>query len=188
MIDHAINTVGGQNIPVIWSYQNSARISKPYIVLNYSSDDIPDHEWYSNEVDYTGHRMMGSWRKAVVDLQIYADQQSMRVANKLAMMLGTEASLDKQQQLDVSIGSRLMLQRVPVVLNNSQFEDRSIYHFDFYYTESFNENVGFIATVEIEGTYVGGLTDNKCHITVSVPYIEPQLAKQPIQPQENTSG
>ena len=183
LTDHAINTIGRMNIPVIWSFQNAARINKPYIMLNYSSDDLPDHDWFSNIVDYRGIRVMGSWRKAVVDLQVYADQDSLRIANKLAMLMNTEASLDKQQQLDVSIGNRLFLARVPVPLNNSQFEDRAVYHFDFLYTESMAEDVGFIATVIVDGTYEGSLNHennpddpkNHCIITVSVPYAEHDL-------------
>ncbi len=147
---------------------------KPYITLNYSSDDLPDHEWYSNEIDERGIRVMGSWRKAIVDLQVYASQDSLRVANKLSQMLATEASLEQQQLLDVSIGSRLMLQRVPALLNNSQYEDRAVYHFDFYYTELYNEDVGFIATVEVEGNYTGSITEQSCKETISIPYIEAQ--------------
>ena len=182
LIDHAVNTIGEMNIPVIWSYQNVARVDKPYITLNYSSDDIPNFDWISNTIDYTGHRIIGSWRNAVVDLQVYADQDSFRVANRLAMLLATEASLDKQQQLDVAIGNRLMLQRIPVLLNASQYEDRAIYHFDFLYTETYNEDVGFIATVIIDGTYEGSLNyennpddpANHCFITVEVPYPDPR--------------
>lgn len=174
LIDHAINTVGKENIPIIWSFQNAARIRKPYITLNYSSDDLPDHEWYSNIVDYRGLRTMASWRKAVVDLQIYASQDSLRLANKLSMMLATESNMDEQQRLDVSIGNRLFLARVPALLNASQYEDRAVYHFDFYYTESFDEDVGFIATVVVEGNYSGSLTNQSCEETISIPYIEPQ--------------
>jgi len=180
LMDHAVNVIGQENVKVIWSYQNSARVNKPYITLNYSSDDLPDHEWYSNKVDYRGIRVMGSWRKAIVDLQVYAAQDSLRLANRLSMLLATEASLSKQYSLDVSIGNRLMLQRVPALLNNSQYEDRAIYHFDFYYTETYDEDVGFIATVEIKGDYSGSLTNQSCEETISVPYID----NQPPLPEE----
>jgi hypothetical protein len=196
LIDYTINTLGKENVPVIWSYQNAARIKKPYIALNYTSDDLPDHDWFSNIVDYQGFRIMGTWRKAVVDLQVYASEDSMRLANKLAMLLATESSLDKQQQLDVAIGNRLFFARVPALLNNSQYEDRAIYHFDFMYTESLREDVGFIATVEIEGTYEGSLIHlnnpddpkNKCHITVSVPYPDTQPPPLEPQPKEKLDG
>jgi hypothetical protein len=182
LIDYTINALGQEQIQVIWSYQNAARVNKPYITLNYSLDDLPDHDWQSNVVDISGLRAMGSWRKAVVDLQVYAAQDSMRIANKLSMLLSTDASLDKQMQLDVAIGNRLFLARVPALLNESQYEDRAVYHFDFTYTESMMENVGFIATVEIEGTYEGSLIDvtdpdspkRKCNMVVSVPYPDPQ--------------
>lgn len=174
LINHAINTLGQENIQIIWTYQNVARVPKPYITLNYSADDLPDHEWYSNEIDERGFRTMSSWRKAVVDLQVYAAHDSLRLANKLSQLLATEASLEQQQRLDVSIGNRLMLQRIPALLNNSQYEDRAIYHFDFYYTENYEEDVGFIATVEIEGSYSGSLTEQTCEETISIPYIEAQ--------------
>jgi hypothetical protein len=175
LIDHAINTVGQESIQIIWSFQNAVRVNKPYITLNYTADDLPDHEWYSNKVDYRGFRTMSSWRKAVVDLQVYAAHDSLRLANKLSQLLATEASLEQQQRLDVSIGNRLMLQRIPALLNNSQYEDRAIYHFDFYYTENFDEDVGFIATVVIEGDYSGSLTNVTCEETITVPYIDQDL-------------
>jgi len=170
LIDYAINTVGQEQVQVVWSYQNSARVAKPYITLNYSQDDLPDHDWYSNEIDLAGFRNMGSWRKAVVDLQVYASQDSMRIANKLSMLLSTEKCLEKQMELDVAIGNRLFLSRVPALVNNSQYEDRAVYHFDFMYTEMMKEDVGFIATVVIEGNYSGSLTDQQCNETISIPY------------------
>ena len=99
---------------------------------------------------------------------------SLRLANRLSQLLATEVSLEQQQRLDVSIGNRLMLQRIPALLNNSQYEDRAIYHFDFYYTENYDEDVGFIATVVIEGDYSGSLTNQTCEETISIPYIETQ--------------
>jgi hypothetical protein len=173
LINYTINTIGGEGIPVIWSYQNAARVKKPYITLNYSQDDLPDHDWYSNEINLAGIRVMASYRKAVVDLQVYASQDSMRIVNKLAMLLSTDKSLDKQMELDVAIGNRLFLARVPALLNESQYEDRAVYHFDFTYTESMKEDVGFIATVEIEGTYEGSLTETKCYEVISIPYPDP---------------
>ena len=180
LIDYTVNTLGQENVAVIWSYQNAARIPKPYITLNYSASDLPDHDWYSNEIDLSGFRTIGSWRRATVDLQVYCSQDSMRLASKLSMLLSTEKSLDKQVELDVSIGNRLFLARVPALLNNSQYEDRAVYHFDFLYTESMREDVGFIATVEIEGDYTGGLIDltdpdnpkTKCNMVISIPYPE----------------
>ena len=183
LIDHAINTLGQENIQVIWSFQNAVRVNKPHITLNYSSDDLPDHEWYSNEIDYRGIRVMSSWRKAIVDLQVYAAQDSLRIANKLSQLLATEKSLEQQCMLDVSVGTPLMLQRIPALLNNSQYEDRAVYHFDFYYTETYEEDVGFIATVEIEGNYTGSVSEiPPCKETISVPYPD----NQPPLPEENT--
>jgi hypothetical protein len=78
-------------------------------------------------------------------------------------------SLDKQVELDVSIGQRLMLQRIPALLNESQFEDRAIYQFEFFYTENNSDNVGLIETVVVDGTYTGGLTEDvTCHEVITI--------------------
>jgi len=80
---------------------------------------------------------------------------------------------------------------VPALLNNSQYEDRAVYHFDFYYTETYVENVGFIATVEVTGGYSGdilnppgtdppiNIEDIKqwplhCEEIISIPYVDPR--------------
>jgi hypothetical protein len=177
LIDYTLNTLYNKNVPVIWSYQNAARIQKPYILLNYMTNDLPDHEYYEQFVDGNGYRRIGSWRKAVVDMQFFDAHDSIPLASFTAMALATEASLDKQVQLDCSIGNRLFLQRVPMLLNNSQYEDRAIYQFDFLYTETLGEDVGFIATVIIDGSYSGGYGDvldppmpPLCHEVITIPY------------------
>lgn len=170
LTDYVINTVRNApgfgptppiahpSIDVIWSYQNSARSDKPYIVLDYTTDDLPDHEWYG-EVDASGSRQMASWRKATVDMQFYCGPDSMKLANYVAMMFASEAAVDQQQRLNVSIGTRLFLSRMPAMLNASQFEERAIYQFDFYYTETADEWVSWIETVELHGKYSGGASD-----------------------------
>ena len=179
LTDYVLNTVYNKNIPVIWSYQNAARINKPYINLNYTLDDLPDHDFSDQFVDANGIRTIGSWRKAVVDMQFYSAHDSLSLASFTATALSTEASLDKQVELNCAIGSRLFLQRVPALINLSQYEDRAIYQFDFCYTEMIPEDVGFIATVIVEGGYSGGLTDTTyppgagpitCTETITVPY------------------
>ena len=103
-------------------------------------------------------------------MQIYAEQDSLNLANFVAMSLATDKSMDKQVELNCAIGNRLFLQRVPALVNGSQYEDRAVYQFDFCYTEVFIEDVGFIATVIVDGDYSGSLTDIGCTETISVPY------------------
>jgi hypothetical protein len=43
---------------------------------------------------------------------------------------------------------------VPELLNNSQYEGRGIYHFEFFYTESLPENIDTFCEVEIHGQYI----------------------------------
>lgn len=153
--------VNPNTIDVIWSYQNAARIGKPYIVLDYTTNDIPDHEYYS-EVDVPGFRKISSWRKATVDMQFYCGTDSLKIASWLASMFSSERVLQKETELNVSVGNRLFLSRMPAMLNTSQFEERAIYQFDFYYTEEFEEWISWIATVDIKGTYLGSLTEQSC--------------------------
>jgi len=153
---------------VIWSFQNSSRIEKPYIVLNYTSVDVPDHEYY-DAIDAQGNRQVSSWRKAVVDMQFYAGPDSYIMASRFVSRLAMDLSLDKQAELDCAIGTRLMLARVPAMLNESQYEDRAIYTFEFYYTESQIEFVSLIETVIVDGTYTGAATgDITCTETITV--------------------
>lgn len=148
------------NINIIWSFQNAARIKKPYMMVNYTNVDVPDHDHYG-KIDDDGKRINSSWRKALVDLHFYCNDDSYRIASKSAMLLATEYSLDKQVQLDVSIGNRLFLQRVPALMNESQYEDRAIYQFNFYYTELIDDQAGRIETVIVDGTYHGGIGHDK---------------------------
>jgi hypothetical protein len=145
-------------IEVIWSYQNASRIDKPYIILDYTNNDIPDNEYYG-DVDAEGNRTLASWRKATVDMQFYCGPDSMKLASYVAMAFSSDAVLQKQCDLNVSIGNRLFLSRMPALLNTSQYEERAIYQFDFYYTEAFDEWVSWIATVELTGRYSGSPSD-----------------------------
>lgn len=159
LLDYTINTAYHKNIPVIWSYQNVSRIKKPYIVIDYTTDMLSGHEWYDPYVDANGMRKVCSWRRATIDVQVYNERESISIASFIASALTTEVSLAKQVELDCSIGNRLMLQRVPALLNESQFEDRAIYQFEFFYTETLLDDVGFFDTIVVEGGYVGGATD-----------------------------
>lgn len=159
LTDHAINTIGAKNVDIVWWGQNTPRVDKPYVTLSYSNDDLPNFE-YLDKVDAPGWRRISSWRKAVVDLQVYCGPNSMSVANFVAMAFSSEASLAKQNDLNVSIGNRLFLQRVPAQLNASQWEDRAIYQFDFFYTEVFDEWVSWIGAVEVIGRTTGALHDD----------------------------
>jgi hypothetical protein len=158
---HVTHPIQYKTIDVIWSFQNAARIDKPYIILNYTNDDIPDHEYYG-DVDVPGYRKLSSWRKAIVDMQFYCGPDSMKIANRVAMLFATELVLQKETELNVSIGSRLFFSRMPAMINTSQFEERAIYQFEFLYTEEIEEWVSWIEAVEIHGTYSGSLTELTC--------------------------
>jgi hypothetical protein len=162
-------------LPVIWSSQNAARIEKPYVVLDYSSVDVPNHEYY-NQVDSAGYAEVSSWRKAVVDMQFYAGPESYNIASRFVGRLAMEYSIGKQVELDCAIGTRLMLARVPALLNDSQYEDRAIYTFEFYYTERQDEFVSLIETVIVTGEYEGAVAtdDITCTETITIaPIITP---------------
>lgn len=163
LLQYSLNDL---NIDIIWSYQNAARINKPYVMINYTTVDVPDHDFYG-KIDENGIRTNSGWRKAIVELQFYCAQESYAKATRTAMLLATERSLDKQCQLDVSIGMRLFLQRVPALLNNSQYEDRAIYQFEFFYTEHILDDTGLIETVIVDGDYTGALTPIHCHEVIT---------------------
>jgi hypothetical protein len=93
--------------------------------------------------------------------------ESHSCASKAVSLLATENSIAKQVHLDVAIGHRIMLEHLPVLLNQSQYEDRAIYQFAFYYTENIPDDVGRIETVILDGAYTGGLTDVTCQEVIS---------------------
>jgi hypothetical protein len=156
------------NVQIIWSYQNAARIAKPYCVVDYTTVTMPGHEYYGPPDD-NGMAINSGWRRATAEIQFYCAQDSYALASKAAALLATSASLDKQWELDVSIGQRLMLQRLPALLNESQFEDRAIYQFEFFYTENTPDDVGLIEVVVVDGTYTGGLTEDvTCHEVIMI--------------------
>jgi len=171
LLDYTINTMNALNLRIIWSYQNAPRVDKPYVVIDYTDNDIPNFEVADPYIDENGFQVIGSWRRATVSLQFYCGPNSDRLASKVAMALAGNSSVDKQMELDVAIGNRLMLQRMPALLNNSQFEDRSIYQFDYYYTDHYKDDVGFINKVIIDGEYTGAATGIvTCHEEIDIIY------------------
>lgn len=158
LVEYSLSKMG---LPVIWSYQNAPRHPKPYIMLNYTNVDMPDHSHYT-EINDHGIRINSAHREVTAELQFYAGAESYQFASRAVSYLVSEESLLQQQRLDVAIGPRLFLQRVPAILNESQWEDRAIYQFMFYYTERFEDDVGIIEGVEVEGEYSGALHPLKC--------------------------
>lgn len=162
---------------LVFASQNMPRMPKPYVVMNVLNIEIPDHVIYDKDINASGYRNLYSWRRATVELQIYNGIESLSSASTLALSLQSEQSLQSQDKLNCAIGARLFFAYVPEMLNTSQFEGRAIYHFEFFYTESFTEDVGLIETVIIEGKYDGAIAKPdyvSCHesITVSIPFEE----------------
>lgn len=168
LTDYAVNQIAKKNVTVIWSYQNAPRIGKPYITLDYTTDDIPNFDWFDDQnITVDGYRSQYSWRMATVDMQFYCGQDSMKLANLVAMSFASETVLYKQGELNVAIGNRLFLQRVPAMINLSQYEERAIYQFNYLYTEEYTDWTSWIGTVEINGPM--------CQETISIEetHVEP---------------
>jgi hypothetical protein len=143
----------GMPWPIIFANQNMPRVAKPYIVINPMTIDIPDHLIYQT-IDGDGNQIVSGWRKVVVESQIYNGINSLQSASKLALVLQTNALIEYQVEIDCAIGQRLFLSYVPELLNESQYEGRAIYHFEFFYTENVPDNIGVINSVEFHGSYV----------------------------------
>lgn len=157
LLDYSLASLQLKNI--VWGYQNGPRTEKPYAMVTYTSSRVPDHEIYG-QIDDNGARTNSSWRRAIVTLQFYCGQyDSHACASRAVSLLATENSIAKQVELDVAIGHRIMLEHVPVLLNQSQYEDRAIYQFAFYYTENIPDEVGRIETVLIDGNYENAAAD-----------------------------
>lgn len=150
--------VSGLNWPVIFANQNVPRIAKPYIQLNVMTINIPDHMIYSPPDD-TGVVTVSGWRRATVELQFYGGITSLDAASRLAMILQSNAVIEYQVEIDVAIGQRLFLSYMPELLNDSQYEGRAIYQFEFFYTESVADNSGIIKGIDLQGCYVQTASD-----------------------------
>ena len=148
----------GNNWQVIFANQNVPRLVKPYVQLNVTNIDVPDHMYYSSP-DETGGVTISGWRKATAEIQLYHGINSLSAISTLAMVLQSPTMLDYQAGIDCAIGQRLFIGYVPELLNLSQWEGRGIYHFEFFYTESINDNAGLIDTVILHGSYIGGASD-----------------------------
>ena len=120
--------------------------------------DIPDHVYYS-DLDANNTRTLSGWRKASVEIQLFAGLQSLAYINRLALILQTEVMLEYQAEIDCALGQRLFIGYVPELLNASQWEGRGIYHFEFFYTESITETLDNICEISVSGAYVGGGAD-----------------------------
>jgi hypothetical protein len=143
---------------VVFANQNIPRLVKPYVQLNVTTVDVPDHLYYTLPDD-EGIVTTSGWRKATVEMQVFNGINSLNTISRLAMMLQSTAMLDKQAELDCSIGQRLFMGYVPELLNNSQYEGRGIYHFEFFYTESLSEKVDTIDIIETHGQFIGTHSD-----------------------------
>jgi len=164
----------GPNWPVIFANQNMPRPKKPYISLNVTNVEIPDHVIYIGPTDANFNETVYGWRKATIDLQVYNGIESLSTVNTLALILQATSMVEFQTTLDVSIGQRLFIGYVPEIVNASQFEGRGIYQFEFFYTESYTENLYDIAKVETHGNYTGSITDKQEDCSVTGPtWIEP---------------
>lgn len=166
LLNHSLSDL---NLTIIWSYQNAPRMDKPYVVIDYVDNDLPNFECVDPYIDENGLQDIGSWRRATVSLQFYCGPNSVNIASQSSLRLSSNRSVEKQVALDVAIGNRLMLQRVPALLNNSQFEDRAIFQFDFYYTDHYKDDVGIIEAVEVDGTFTGSLTEQHCSQFIQIP-------------------
>lgn len=159
------------NFGLVFASQNMPRMVKPYIVMNVMNVDIPDHVIYDNEISVDGYQDIYSWRKATVELQVYNGLESLNSASRLALAIQSENSLLEQQRLDCAIGARLFFAYVPEIVNLSQFEGRAVYQFEFFYTETYKDNVGLIETVIVDGTYTGAILkpgEITCHEEISI--------------------
>lgn len=164
----------GPNWTIIFANQNMPRPVKPYMTINVTNVDIPDHVIYIGPTNTYFNETVYGWRKATVDIQVYNGIESLSTINTLALVLQTTSMVEYQTTIDVSIGQRLFIGYVPEIVNNSQFEGRGIYQFEFFYTESYTEPLSDIAKVETHGDYEGSLTDYHDDCTITGPHwIEP---------------
>lgn len=172
LIEYAVNDGKPTTIPIIWSHQNAPRVGKPYILIEYTNVDTPNFDIYMPEVDEYGVQTIGSWRNASVNLQFFFGPDSQRMASQTVFALATERVINKAVELDCAVGQRLFYSSVPALINDSQWESRTIYSFEFMWSENYADQVGVIEYVDITGTYIGGLADpdaliNQCKHLVS---------------------
>lgn len=166
-INYVLNEYYGWNWTIVWANQNAPRAAKPYVVINITN--ITDTAFDNTDsLDENGFQDQSGFRIAVVELQFYGGISSITRASLAQLQLSSTPGVDKMVELDVAIGNRLFLGYVPALLNNSQFEHRSIYTFQFYYTDMIKDNVGLIETVDVTGSYSGSLTDQSCHEIISI--------------------
>jgi hypothetical protein len=134
-------------IRLIHAYQNSERIVKPYATIRVNTIATPQHEQYL-PVQETGYQIVGGWRRATVEVQVYG-RNSGACARRIMLALATNTSLENQGRLNVSIGNRLLLTEIPILMNNSQYEERGIYEFEMFFSDEMEDFTGLIETVEI---------------------------------------
>jgi hypothetical protein len=159
-------------LQLVFARQNAPKGNKPLAVIDVVSIHLMQHEYYSlPNVD--GIQRLSSMRMANVNLQIFGHGAG-DTARWIAQSMMTETSIQRMQRLDVSVGRRNLLTEIPSLLNGSQYEERGIYQFVFYFTEEMDDDVGLIEAVEYHGTLEGSVTD--IHMDCSVdarPYLHP---------------
>lgn len=132
---------------LIFSDQNAPRPSKPFSTLSVRS--LAPITIIKDPVDEFGDSRITQFQQMVAEVQFYGSN-SFDSAQRTGLYLRTPSVVDEAERLGVSISVVRSVTRVPELLSNSQFEERSILEFTVYSNLSITDNVGLIESVDLE--------------------------------------
>jgi hypothetical protein len=158
-------------IPLIFAFENAERVQKPYGSIRIDTITLPGHE-IAFPVHENGYQDYGGWRRATVELQVYG-RLGGPIAREFALRLQANSAVEQSQRLNIAIGNRLFLSEVPALLNQSQYEERGIYQFQYFFSEQLDDDVGLIETVIIDSRPIGGKASCHLEITAFPPHTPP---------------
>lgn len=136
--------------PVIVSFDNGPRPSKPYAVVYLSlARPAPAHRQFAT--DDQGERYVEAHRPGRLLVHCYGKiNDAWALADDIGMRIMTDAAIEAASAKNIAWMSQPTLESIPALMDNGDYEDRAILTIETAYTGAMIENVSFIGTVEID--------------------------------------
>lgn len=153
---------------VIWRDQNAPRPTKPYMTLGFGTSNPSDHPT-RGALTVDGKQDVTKWVTSVLQVMCYGSDSYMRLLD-LSTRLGFTTVGDRCQAANIGLGRFVSLNNLPVAVDKSQYEDRSILELEVLWVNTLTDEPGRIEQVVVTGSDTGAAVPVPfCVGTVSSP-------------------
>lgn len=156
-------------VEVVLAYENGPRPPGLYVTVRIeNAHKLPAHVGPLPTADIPipqfADRAIQAHRTGQVEIQCFGDQ-GYDVLDAAINLLSSEAAVDAAGALDIAFGRASDIQRVPVLRNDSTYENRAIVSLPVTYTRGGVESLSWIETVNALAK-VGDLPEMPIHATI----------------------